>query len=124
MNKTRLSKMCGMSRTTLYALLKEGLTEEQILKKHFIPEEIIKIVENSEIVYSEGVNDGYEKGQKDLRKEYDGLISELKCLDKTLKDLKAIKDITRKTVIDYQKSNKTEFTFKDVNEIYEIVKDY
>lgn len=124
MNKTRLSEICGMSRQKVYSLLNNGLSEEEILKKYFVPKEIIKVVEDKEYIYSKGVNDGYEKGQKDLRKEYDGLISELKCLDKALKDLKAIKDITKKIVINNQRLDSDKFDFRDVNEIYEIVKDY
>ena len=122
MNKTKLSKICGISRTMIYNLLRDDITEEQIIEKYIEPKEVIKLVEDAELIYSEGKDEGYKQCEKELRKEFGDMISELKAFDRTLKDLKSIKNITKKVVLNNW--NKDTFDFRDVNEIYEIVKDY
>ena len=69
MNKTKLSKICGISRTMIYNLLRDGITEEQIIEQYIEPKEIIKLIEDKEYFYLKGVDEGYKKGQNELKKE-------------------------------------------------------
>lgn len=129
MKKTELSKICGLSRQMIYNLLNDGLSEEDILMKYFNPKEIIKLMEEHEsmrddTIYMEGVNEGYKQCQNEVKDELNKIKRKFIEMDKMNKDLKSIKEITKKVVLDNWKSNNDVFDFKDVNEIYEIVKDY
>lgn len=121
MKKSDLGKICGITRQMVYHHLNNGLSEEEILKRYFKTNEVIAFIEecklkanDNETVYIQGVREGFKQCKETVSKE----------LNKMTKDLKTIKEIVKKSVLDYQKSNNIEFTFNDVNEIYEIVKDY
>ena len=130
MKKTELSKICGVSRQMIYHLLNNGSSEEEILMKYFNPKEIIKLMDEyenqtkDETVFLEGVNEGYKQCQNEFKEEVHKMMNELRGYDKAIKDLKTIKEITKKVVLDNWKLSSDIFEFKDVNEIYEIVKDY
>lgn len=88
MKITELSKICNISRMTVYRHINEGMTKEEILKKYTT----MPITTKNEYL----------------------LIT----------DLKEIKKIVVKMVVEYQNSLSREINFSDVNSIYEIVKKY
>ena len=90
MKVTELSRLCHISRPTIYKHIDEGLSNFEILKMYTTPvKQALKNVE-----------------------------------DPAIKDLKEIKKIVAKMVIEYQNSLSKEIKFSDVNTIYEIVKKY
>ena len=88
MKVTELSKICNISRMTVYKLINEGLTKEEILEKY----SNIKLTTD---------------------KEY-----------KFLGDLREVKRIVKKIIVDYQESAARDINFGDINSIYDIVKKY
>lgn len=88
MKVTELSKICNISRMTVYKLINEGLTKEEILEKY----NNIKLTTDNEY--------------------------------KFLGDLREVKRIVKKIIIDYQESAARDINFGAINSIYDIVKKY
>ena len=88
MKVTELSKICNISRMTVYKLINEGLTKEEILEKY----SNIKLTTDNEY--------------------------------KFLGDLREVKRIVKKIIIDYQESAARDINFGAINSIYDIVKKY
>lgn len=124
MNKTHLGKICGISRQTVHNLLKNGLTEEEILKRYGIAKEILAHIENKELVCLKGADEIYKECKEKLIKQFGDNTIKLQEYRELEKDLQKIKEITKKVVLDNWKSNSDNFDYKDVNEIYDIVKKY
>lgn len=88
MKVTELSKICNISRMTVYKLINEGLTKEEILEKY----SNIKLTTDNEY--------------------------------KFLGDLREVKRIVKKIIIEYQESAARDINFGAINSIYDIVKKY
>ena len=88
MKVTELSKICNISRMTVYKLINEGLTKEEILEKY----SNIKLTTDNEY--------------------------------KFLGDLREVKKIVKKIIVDYQLSAARDINFGAINSIYDIVKKY
>lgn len=88
MKVTELSKICNISRMTVYKLINEGLTKEEILEKY----SNVKLTTDNEY--------------------------------KFLGDLREVKKIVKKIIVDYQLSAARDINFGAINSIYDIVKKY
>ena len=88
MKVTELSKICNISRMTVYKHINEGLTKDEILERYTR----IKLTTDNEY--------------------------------KFLGDLREVKRIVKKIIIDYQESLSKEINFSNIDNIYEIVKKY
>jgi predicted transcriptional regulator len=85
---TELSKICNISRMTVYKHINEGLTKDEILERYTR----IKLTTDNEYIF--------------------------------LGDLKEVKKIVKKIILEYQESLSKEINFSDIDNIYEIVKKY
>lgn len=88
MKVTELSKICNISRMTVYKHINEGLTKDEILERYTR----IKLTTDNEYIF--------------------------------LGDLKEVKKIVKKIILEYQESLSKEINFSDIDNIYEIVKKY
>ena len=104
MKKTELSEICNVSRQMIYNCINLGLSEFEILKKYTKP-----LNGDYTISLNSKVEEQFVKAENNK---------------KMIKDLMEVKRIVERMIIDYQKSSAKEINFIDINDIFEIVKNY
>lgn len=127
MERTELAKLCGVSRQQIHNCIKEGMSEVDILLKYTVPIKGERVEEKkpktriSKDRFKEGYQVGYDIGFDEGYKTNQKMIV---AAEKSVKKNQKVKELIKKIVYKYQLSTNKEIEFADINEIYEMVKEY